>query len=222
MGGAASMVRCPSCGRPQEARLVCAECGAPLTSKLDYFAALGLPHKLQIDTAKLQERYHELGRRIHPDRFAASSIKLKDASMRATALLTRAYRTLRDPVSRGLYWLELNGRKLAEDNQQVPADLAAMVFEVQEQLEELREARAGDADSAQSKRAEVTAQREQLRGVMDALAHELENNFARWDTANGHAHEALFAELKATLSKLAYMRTLLRDVEKELDSVRAD
>ena len=221
MGGAASMVRCPSCGRLQEAQLVCAECGAPLASNLDYFAALALPHKLQIDTAKLQETYHQLGRRIHPDRFAASSIKLKDASMRATALLTRAYRTLREPVSRGLYWLELNGRKLSDNNQQVPADLAATVFEVQEQLAELRAARAEDAESAQSMRAEVTAQRDQLREAMSALEHELANNFARWDAANGHDHEALFAELKTTLSKLAYMRTLLRDVEKELDAVRA-
>src|SRR5579864_261290 len=112
MAGAVSMVQCPSCGQAREARLlVCAECGAPLAANLDYFAALGLPRKLQIDPAKLEEMYHGLGRRIHPDRFAASPIKVRDASMRATALLTRAYRTLRDPVSRGLYWLELNGRK---------------------------------------------------------------------------------------------------------------
>ena len=52
--------------------------------------------------------------------------------MRATALLTRAYRTLRDPLSRGLYWLELHGEKLAENNQRVPPELAELVFEVQE------------------------------------------------------------------------------------------
>ena len=43
-----------------------------------------------------------------------------EASLSATALLTRAFRTLRDPVSRGLYWLELHNEKLASDNKRGP------------------------------------------------------------------------------------------------------
>ena len=104
----------------QEPRLLCAECGAPLAAELDCFAALGLPRKLTLDPARLERRYHELSRKIHPDRFASKGPKVRDASLRATALLTRSYRTLRDPVSRGLYWLELNGEKLAENNKRVP------------------------------------------------------------------------------------------------------
>src|SRR3984893_16023434 len=127
------MFKCPSCERDQEPRLLCAQCGAPLGAGLDCFAALGVPRKLTLDPAQLEQLYHDLGRRIHPDRFAGKSAKLRDASLRGTALLTRAYRTLRDPVSRGLYWLELNGHKLAENNKRVPAALAEMVFEVQEQ-----------------------------------------------------------------------------------------
>src|SRR5689334_2597497 len=118
------MVQCPSCARVQEPRIVCAECGVPLVAALDYFATMGLPTKLQLDPRRLEQTYYDLGRRIHPDRFATSPVKIRDASLRATAMLTRAYRTLRDPVSRGLYWLELNGHKLAANNNQVPADLA--------------------------------------------------------------------------------------------------
>ena len=53
-------------------------------------------------------------------------------------LLTRSYRTLRDPVARGLYWLEQNGEKLAENNKRVPPEVAELVFEVQEQLAEMQ------------------------------------------------------------------------------------
>src|ERR1700720_2267163 len=135
------MIECLSCGRRQEPSLICAECGAPLAAPLDCFAALGLPRKLTIDLDALERRYHELSRKIHPDRFASKGPKVRDASLRATATLTRAYRTLRDPVSRGLYWLELNGHKLRENNQRVPQELAELVFEVQEQIAGLRAAR---------------------------------------------------------------------------------
>src|ERR1700683_927605 len=113
------MIKCPSCERDQEARLLCANCGAPLGVTLDLFAALGLPQILTLDPSELEQVYHDLGRRIHPDRFANGSVSLRARSLRGTALLTRAYRTLRDPVSRGLYWLELNGYKLADNNKSV-------------------------------------------------------------------------------------------------------
>ena len=55
--------------------------------------------------------------------------------------MNRAYRTLRDVVQRGQYWLELQGEQLGRDNNRVPPALAALVFEVQEKLAEARENR---------------------------------------------------------------------------------
>ncbi len=139
------MVQCPSCARQSEPRLTCPECGAPLGVELDCFAALDLPRKLAFDPRELERIYHEAGRRIHPDRFAAATPAVRQASLKSTALLTRSYRTLRDPISRGRYWLELMDEKLAENNKRVPSELAELVFEVQEQLGELRETHNGSA-----------------------------------------------------------------------------
>jgi DnaJ-domain-containing protein 1 len=215
------MVKCPSCARVQSPRLLCPECGAPLAVQLDCFAALELPRKLAIDATSLERAYHDLGRRIHPDRHASGSAAMQDASLRATALLTRSYRTLRDPVSRGLYWLELDGQKLGDGNKQVPAELAEMVFEVQEQLAELRAAHA--AGEAGAIRTEVVSRkRAELKLTMDQLQAELARNFARWDADDGGAHAHLTAELKSILSRIAYLRTLLRDVDRELESVKAE
>src|SRR5208282_1787917 len=122
-GPGATMVQCPSCARRCEPCLTCPGCGSPIAAELDCFATLSLPRRLTIDPNLLEQTYHEMGRRLHPDRFASSPEIVRDASLKATALLTRSYRTLRDPVSRGLYWLELNGAKLAEDNKRVPPEI---------------------------------------------------------------------------------------------------
>jgi molecular chaperone HscB len=211
------MIECPSCGRRQEPSLTCAECGSPLAAPLDCFAALGIPHKLTIDLGALERRYHELSRKLHPDRFASKGPKVRDASLRATATLTRSYRTLRDPVARGLYWLELNGEKLAENNKRVPPELAELVFEVQEQLAEMQ--LASDPEAAHERATEIAARRVELQFKMDEMLAGLDRNFAKWDQPADE--KALTVELKAILSSIAYLRTLIRDVDRALENSKA-
>ncbi|MGH7916721.1 MAG: hypothetical protein ACREQE_04575 [Candidatus Binataceae bacterium] len=210
------MIRCPSCGRQQPPRLVCDECGAPTGAELDFFSALGLPRKLMIDANQLEAAYHDRGRRLHPDRFANSAAAMRDASLKSTALLTRAYRNLRDPVARGIYWLGLNGEQLAKDNKIVPLELAELVFEVHEQLSEFREASLNDTQ-ARELAGVVVERRGELQAAMDVARRDLESNFQRWDNG-ADSNQRLTAELKAVLSRIAYLRTLLRDVDRELES----
>jgi molecular chaperone HscB len=211
------MIECPSCGRRQAPSLTCADCGSPLAAPLDCFAALGLPRTLTIDLGALERRYHELSRKIHPDRFASKGVAMRDASLRATATLTRSYRTLRDPVARGLYWLELNGEKLAENNKRVPPALAELVFEVQEQLAEMQ--LSADPEAAHELATQVAARRVQLQFTMDETLAELDRNFAKW--AEPGDQKMLTLELKTILSNIAYMRTLIRDVDRALDNLKA-
>jgi molecular chaperone HscB len=210
------MIQCPSCGRLLEPSLICADCGSPLAAPLDCFAALEMPRKLTIDLDALERRYHELSRKIHPDRFASSAVAVRDASLRATATLTRSYRTLRDPVARGLYWLELNGEKLAENNKRVPPELAELVFEVQEQLAEMQ---LSDPEEAHELATQIAARRVELQFKMDENLAELERHFAKWDQPADE--KMLTLELKTILSNIAYLRTLIRDVDRALDNSKA-
>ena len=210
------MIECLSCGRQQEPSLICAECGSPLAAPLDCFSALGFPRRLTIDLDALERRYHELSRKIHPDRFASKGPKVRDASLRATATLTRSYRTLRDPVARGLYWLELNGGKLAENNKRVPPELAELVFEVQEQLAEMQ---LSDPEEAHERATQIGARRVELQFKMDENLAELERHFAKWDQPEDE--KALTVELKTILSNIAYLRTLIRDVDRALENSKA-
>ena len=200
--------------------MICADCGSPLSAELDCFAALELPHKLALELPSLERIYHELSRKVHPDRFASSAAGVRDASLRATALLTRSYRTLRDPIARGLYWLEIHGEKLAENNKQVPPDLAELVFDVQEHLAELRDA-SGDTDSFGRLASQVSERRTEMQALMDESMAELERNFARWDEGKPAQESMLKLELKQILSKIAYLRTLLRDVDRALEGSQA-
>lgn len=203
-------MRCPSCDRAQEALLLC-ECGTPLAAELDYFAVFDLPRKLVIDNSQLAERYHNLGRRIHPDRFASASAQVRVASLTATALLTRAYRALSDPVARGRYWLELHDHKLT--NQTAPPELAEMVFEVEEAIADFR---AAQPDGADSKRAALDEPRREVSEQLAAAGARLETIFAAFDQS-GDGATGLFEELKAALARIAYLQTLERDLAKALD-----
>ena len=209
------MIECPSCARRQQPQLICEQCGTPLGAETDLFAALGLPKKLVVDPAALERTYHDLSRRIHPDKYASQNARVRSASLRATALLTRANRTLRDSVTRGLYWLELHGEKLGTNNNQVPPDLAELVFDVQEQLADL------DSDKSDAARSAITTRRAEIELMVASSLDELDKNFARWDSSQPDDAKQLTLELKAILSKIAYLRTLIRDVDRALENAKA-
>ena len=209
------MIECPSCARRQQPQLICEQCGTPLGAETDLFAALGLPKKLVIDPAALERTYHDLSRRIHPDKFATQNARIRSASLRATALLTRANRTLRDSTSRGLYWLELHSEKLGSNNNQVPPDLAELVFDVQEQLADL------DSDKSDAARTSITTRRDEVELMIASALDELDKNFARWDSSKPDDTKQLTSELKAILSKIAYLRTLIRDIDRALENAKA-
>ena len=63
--------------------MICDECGVAAPGAARLLRALGFPRKLTIDLVALERRYHDLGRKIHPDRFASSAPNVRDASLRA-------------------------------------------------------------------------------------------------------------------------------------------
>ena len=116
-----------------------------------------------------------------------------------------AYRTLRDPVARGRYWLELHGEPLGRDNKRVPPALAAEVFETQEKLEELRAAAA--APSATAPRRGARPARRARRPARCSCAAGSRTHY----TALGRRRRARRrSRSQARLSEIAYLRTLAR------------
>ena len=120
-------VACWSCSvAHNESTLFCPDCSKiqPLTGG-DYFSVFGLEHRLNIDLAALEQEFHRLSRRLHPDRFTRASEKEKQWSLADTALLNDAYRTLKDPLRRTEYLLKL-------ESAEIDAPAASSVAVIQE------------------------------------------------------------------------------------------
>ena len=189
----------------------------------DYFAFMGLPHRLNIEAAELERRFRALSRQFHPDFFYNATTAERRASLERSSYLNDAYRTLRDPVTRLQYILQIEGlapQGPAEASRQVPPALLEEVFALNEELDEVRDARtAGAADDVWRGRLERARQPIETKRV----AHEarLQELSARWDTLADRP--AADAERRAVLQALGerflernYINNLLAGIERGL------
>ncbi|GLD54344.1 iron-sulfur cluster co-chaperone protein HscB, mitochondrial isoform X1 [Lates japonicus] len=102
-----------------------------------YFKIMDCDCTFTLDTQKLQKRYLELQRSLHPDNFSQKSVKEQENSESQSALVNKAYKTLLKPLSRGLYMLELEGMHI-EEGTDSGADSAFLMelMEINEALDE--------------------------------------------------------------------------------------
>src|ERR1700751_3344480 len=118
-----------------------------VNASTDYFAIFGLPRKLSIDLSWLEQKFLQLSWKLHPDNFVNASEPERELSLKKSSELNDAYRALRDPLARVGYLLEIEGeRKEGQTKQQAPPELLEEVFELNESLDELREARSEGGD----------------------------------------------------------------------------
>jgi len=75
----------------------------------NYFEIFGLPVDFKIDTSTLTDRYRELQKSVHPDRYATSSDRDRRLAVQQAALINEALNTLKSPLKRARYLLQLNG-----------------------------------------------------------------------------------------------------------------
>src|SRR3979490_2165025 len=75
----------------------------------DYFSFLGLPRKLNLEPAELEQRFRTLSRQFHPDYFYNATPAERRASLERSSYLNDAYRTLKQPIARVEYLLQLEG-----------------------------------------------------------------------------------------------------------------
>ena len=168
----------------------------------------GLPRVLGIDLAALEKTFHELSRKYHPDYFSAAPPAEKTQSVRMTALINDAYRTLRHPVRRVEYLLSLYGHK--SDGSKVPQSLLMEVFEINEQLAEVKAGRAS-LEETDSLRAQIKEKRERF----DA---ELQQASLAWDElVKAGAPEPVRKEHLGKLAEILSESSYIRNLERELE-----
>ena len=204
---------CPACGKIQ-----------PLPRDADYFAFFGVPRKLTLDLATIEQRFHSLSWKLHPDHFVRASEVERQLSLDLSSQLNDAYRTLRDPVARVEYLLSLSGlRKEGQKKQQAPPELLEEVFELNESLDELREARAsgGNAEQMPDLRAKLESAQHKFESSLADVDLELAGVSAEWDAAlesgaDEAARKKLMERMNEVLNRRSYIRNLVNGVKQEL------
>src|ERR1700691_6216598 len=142
--------KCWSCGQEvTDGQPFCAFCSKVQPPRQgDYFVMFGLPPKLDLDAQALEKQFYRYSRKLHPDVHARASQQEQEWSLAQASLLNDAYRTLKNPLERTRYLLKLEGVQFEDSRgpgnlnpSKVPADLLEEVFDLNMQLEELRQTR---------------------------------------------------------------------------------
>ena len=221
---APSMLECRNCGAgaPLDEHF-CGQCERILALGRhgDYFSFLGLPRRLAIDPRDLERRFRELSRKFHPDYFYNASPAERLASLERSSYLNDAYRTLRNRASRIEHLLAIEGLQSTASeaaSTKVPATLLEEVFELNEELDQIRELRQEGGD-AQALHARLEAARRPIDRKRDEHERQIEALSDRWDSQA----EAPVADRQATLEALRellferkYIDNLLATIEREL------
>ncbi|XP_077456561.1 iron-sulfur cluster co-chaperone protein HscB [Stigmatopora argus] len=118
----------------------CSSCKVvqPPDEGASFFTIMDCECTFALDILKLQKRYLQLQRSLHPDNFSQKSAEEQEYSEHQSALVNKAYDTLSKPLSRGLYMLELEG--IGFDDGTDPAADADFLMEVMDINESIAEA----------------------------------------------------------------------------------
>lgn len=163
---------------------------------LNPFEIVGLKPQFRIDKQKLDEKYFEIQKKVHPDRFASASDAEKRVAQQWATLINDAYQKLSDPIQCGKVLCALRGHPIDEDSSGSISE--EFLFEQLERREAIADAKgAGD-----------TAELEVMKKAIEKEKNELLNEVA--DAFDVKSDVSLAAE---DLKKVMFLNRQLLDFE---------
>lgn len=82
----------------------------------DFFEIFSLSLGWEVDIDQLDIRFRKLQREFHPDRYASKSEVEKRLAVQTAATINQAYETLKTPLARAQYLLELQGCDVSQES----------------------------------------------------------------------------------------------------------
>jgi molecular chaperone HscB len=166
----------------------------------DHYALFGLPRGYAVDLAELDRRYLELQARVHPDKHAHLGDAEKRLAMQWATRANEAYQTLKQPLKRARYLLELVGMDpQIENNTAMPEQFLIQQMDWREATAEARDA--GNTDE------------------LDRLHHRLRRDMAAQYTEIGAAFDAAHDYQAAAdmVRQLLFQEKLLSDIKAAIE-----
>jgi molecular chaperone HscB len=192
----------------------------PVSKDTDYFTCFGFPRRLTIDPNTLEAKFYELSRAFHPDFYQNKSETERDISLGNAAMLNSAYRTLRDPIQRAEYLLDLEAGAVKEIRNSPPADLFEEILELQDTLEEFRAADQS-TESARDLRAKLQQEHQTLEQRKRDMEAQLQRLFSDWDALQDRGEatsqtrierDRLLKHMREILSNRTYVKNIVNDL----------
>lgn len=175
----------------------------PTDASFSPFQVFGIPETLILNSDDIRNRFYELSKLLHPDRFALSSGSAAQYALRWMTALNRAYKTLKSKQERTLYLVEKYlGPTPPSAKSSIPTDLAEVYFEVQDLLFE------GDLAPIQSFKAELENQLNESEKNWEVLAQ-------GFDSSSDKKTAAKALQTHETREK--YLRSMLSDIERKVN-----
>ena len=107
----------------------------------DHFSLFELPRVFRLDAQALDARYREIQAKVHPDKFAQAGDAERRLSLQWATRINEAYATLKKPLLRAVYLLQLAGSDVAaHNNNAMPVDFLVEQMEWREAVAEARAA----------------------------------------------------------------------------------
>ncbi|MNZ56783.1 hypothetical protein D3C78_747360 [compost metagenome] len=167
-----------------------------------HFALFDLKPDFRIDLEQLGQRYRDLVRSVHPDRFADASEREQRLALENAAQLNDAYQTLKSAPRRALYLLTLRGNALPLEATVQDPEFLLQQMELREELEDLQDS--ADLNGVATFKRRLKNAQQQLD---DAFA-------ACWDDAARRTEAERLVRRMQFLDKLAQE---VRQLEERLD-----
>ncbi len=162
----------------------------------NYFEIFGLPIDFHLNIQDLTERYRELQKTVHPDRFASASDRDRRLAVQQAANINEAFTILKSPIKRARYLLMLAGVDFDDENETTQDPEFLM-----EQME-LRESVAAVRD--------LEDPFDGLNQLMQSIAS---TKSTMIDELAGRIDAKEYAEAKAGVQKLQFLEKLLLECE---------
>ena len=168
----------------------------------DHFALFELPRAFRLESALLDKRYREILALVHPDKFAHASDAERRLSLQWATRINEAYLTLKKPLARGRYLLELLGHPVDEENNTLmPTEFLMEQMEWREAVAEARQA--CDQEELEKLRRRVKArQAQRYEQLAEALDDRQDYVFATERVCRLMFLEKLIAEIDNALTEL--------------------
>ncbi len=170
----------------------------------DHYALFGMPRAYAVNLAELDQRYLALQGRVHPDKHAHLGDAEKRLAMQWATRANEAYQTLKQPLKRARYLLELVGvDPQIENNTAMPIEFLVEQMEWREATFEARDA--GKTD--------------ELERLHQHLLRDMTKQYAEIGAAFDAAHDYQCAA--DMVRRLLFQEKLLSEIDAAIEVLEA-